>query len=289
LKTILNWIKDHKILTVIITVLVFALPLVVVHFLFKWHSGVSWLEAEWLAGDVLGYIAGFEALLGTVVLGFITVDQSDKANEANERLSKENNYLQKISIQQMLPLLKVADIAVHEAREINYLKAWQSNSVQVSDRGTSEKREPHIVVYPQLLNNGRSYFKEIELTLENISAGPISQISIDRIEFSGFKYKDAYVDRASCVGVEQAKYISWLILPGDQLKVIIDIYFDNELYKDFWEFDDFTSIGCFDICLYVTNKSLSGIDYKEKIYIEKCVGIKERIMYKAYEGETNNA
>ena len=31
------------------------------------------------------------------------------------------------------------------------------------------------------------------------------------------------------------------------------------------------------------------IEYKEKIYIEKCVGFKERIMYKAYEGDTNNA
>ena len=129
-----------------------------------------------------------------------------------------------------------------------------------------------------MLNNGLGYHKKVELTLENISAGPISQISIDQIEFSGFKYKDDYVNMASCIGIEQAKYISWLILPGDQLKVIIDIYFDNELYKDFWEFDDFTSIGCFDICLYVTNKSLSGIEYKEKIYIEKCVGFKERIM-----------
>ena len=99
MKKILNWIKTHKILVAIITILVFALPLVVVHFLFKWHSGIPWLEAEWLAGDVLGYIAGFEALLGTVVLGFVTVYQSDKANEENERLNKENNFLQKISIQ----------------------------------------------------------------------------------------------------------------------------------------------------------------------------------------------
>ena len=289
MRKILEWIKKHKLLTFGLCVLTFSLPLIVVHMLFKTPAINNWFTATWSAGELLAYVAGFETLLGTVVLGAITVYQSDKANEANERLSKENNYLQKISIQQMLPLLKVADIAVHKAREVKYQKAWQSNSVQVSDHGTQEKREPHIEVYPHLLNNGQGYHKKVELTLENISAGPISQISIDRIEFSGFKYKDDYVNMASCIGIEQAKYISWLILPGDQLKVIIDIYFDNELYKDFWEFDDFTSIGCFDICLYVTNKSLSGIDYKEKIYIEKCVGFKERIMYKAYEGDKNNA
>ena len=289
MRKILEWIKKRKLLTFGLCVLTFSLPLIVVHMLFKTPAINNWFTATWSAGELLAYVAGFETLLGTVVLVAITVYQSDKANEANERLSKENNYLQKISIQQMLPLLKVADITVHKAREVKHQKAWQSNSIQVSDHGTQEKREPHIEVYPHLLNNGLGYHKKVELTLENISAGPISQISIDQIEFSGFKYKDDYVNMASCIGIEQAKYISWLILPGDQLKVIIDIYFDNELYKDFWEFDDFTSIGCFDICLYVTNKSLSGIEYKEKIYIEKCVGFKERIMYKAYEGDTNNA
>ena len=271
MRKILEWIKKRKLLTFGLCVLTFSLPLIVVHMLFKTPAINNWFTATWSAGELLAYVAGFETLLGTVVLGAITVYQSDKANEANERLSKENNYLQKISIQQMLPLLKVADITVHKAREVKHQKAWQSNSVQVSDHGTQEKREPHIEVYPHLLNNGQGYHKKVELTLENISAGPISQISIDRIEFSGFKYKDDYVNMASCIGIEQAKYISWLILPGDQLKVIIDIYFDNELYKDFWEFDDFTSIGCFDIFLYVTNKSLSGIEYKEKIYIERCV------------------
>ena len=69
MKKLLDWIKSHRILVAFLVVLVFALPLVVVHLLFKWRSGMHWLEAEWTAGDVLGYIAGFEALLGTIILG----------------------------------------------------------------------------------------------------------------------------------------------------------------------------------------------------------------------------
>ena len=65
MKRMLDWIKSHRILVAFLVVLVFALPLVAVHLLFKWRSGIHWLEAEWTAGDVLGYIAGFEALLGT--------------------------------------------------------------------------------------------------------------------------------------------------------------------------------------------------------------------------------
>lgn len=289
MKEIITWIRTHKILSMFIVFLIFVLPLVVTHCLFKWRAGSSWLEAEWDAGDLLNYIAGFEALLGTVVLGAVTVYQSDRANEANERLSKENNYLQKISIQQMLPLIKVTELTVRRTRNIDRQINRDNNSVWVSNWTTAEKSEPHIQVYPQLQNNGQGYHKRVEISFENISAAPISQISIDQVEFSGFKFKNDYVEKTSCIGVEEAKYISQLVFPGDRLNVIVDIYFDNELFKKFWEFDEMTSIGNFDICLYLTNRSISGIDYKEKIYIEKGVGFKESIMYKAYEEETDHA
>ena len=74
----------------------------IVHILFRAYSSIPWFEAKWSAGNVLAYIAGFEALLGTVILGLITVTQSEKANEVNERLARENNHLQKISIQPLL-------------------------------------------------------------------------------------------------------------------------------------------------------------------------------------------
>ena len=73
------------------------------------------------------------------------------------------------------------------------------------------------------------------------------------------------------------------------MPVVADIYFDNSLFKDFWEFDDFDSIGCFDMCLHIMNTSMSGIEYREKIYIEKCVGFKEYVVYKTYEEEIENA
>lgn len=291
MKKILNWIKTHKTLVAIITVLVFALPLVVVHFLFKWHSGIPWLEAEWLAGDVLGYIAGFEALLGTVVLGFVTVYQSDKANEANERLNKENNFLQKISIQKSLPLVRVISTEVQNAgiTTKKYSKD-KSTTVEVADMVTAQKREIHLRTYLPLLGNQIDrYHKIVKLTMENISDSAISQISVDCIEFDGFKFKTDVVPLVRCLGHENAKYISWLLLPGESLTIIVDVFFDNPLYKNFWEYEDSTSIGNFDMCLHITNKSLSGIECKEKIYINKAIGFTERVMYKANEEDMDNA
>ena len=289
LKKILDWILSHKFLTAIVTVLVFALPLVVVHCLFKWYSGIPWLAAEWLAGDILGYIAGFEALLGTVILGAVTIYQTQKAEEANKRLAKENNYLQKISIQQMLPLVKIVDIAVGKTIPTSYRQFGEPSTVTVASVGKQSKRETHLRICMPLQGSENSYHKQINFTIENISHSPISRIAVEKVEFSGFKYKGDVVEISSCIGVKDAKYINWLILPGDVLPIVVDIYFDNSLFKDFWEFDSFDSIGCFDMCLYIINTSMSGIEYGEKIYIEKCVGFKEYVVYKTYEGEIENA
>lgn len=283
------WMKTHKFIVTSITVFVFILPLVVVHCLFKWNSGVFWIEAEWSAGDVLGYIAGFEALLGTVVLGVVTIYQTQKAEETNKRLAKENNYLQKVSIQQMLPLVKIAEITVNNTIETSYIKNGTSATVTVGTSETHDKREIHLYTCLPLQGAKEGYHKRVDLVFENISNSPISCIAVDKIEFSGFNFKGSVVDISSCCGVEHAKYINWLILPGDKISVIVDIYFDNHLFRDFWEFFELTSIGSFDMCLYLTNRSLSGIEYKEKIFIQHYVGFKEQVMYKAYEEETENA
>lgn len=288
---IIVWLKKHPVVTAMIIIAAFFLPLLIVHCLFKWTTEYIWLTASWSAGDVLGYIAAFEAFLGSVVLGAVTVYQSDRANEINVRLSKENNYLQRISIQQMLPLLRVTSITVEKANATTFVYSQnKACSLEIADVTTQARRETHLRTYLPLLGSQENgYHKTVKFTLENISGGAISQIAIDSIEFSGFKYKGEYVDKVTCVGIQEAKYISWLILPGDHMDVTVDINFDNPLYKAFWEFDDFTSIGCFDMCLYITNKSLSGITYREKIYIEKAVGFKERVMYKAFEEEEDNA
>ena len=288
---IVDWIKNHKTAIFLFCVLMFCMPLIIVHILFKWKSAIEWLSAEWSAGDVLGYLAGFEAFIGTVALGIVTVYQSEKSSQENERLSRENNFLQKISVQRMLPLVSVECVTVEKSCITTKLYSQdKASTVEVADTITPEKRETHLRTYmPRLGNKVDRYYKRVKLTIKNISDSAIRQISVDHIEFSGFKYQDEIISKVCCVGKGEAKYISWLLLPENSLDVTVDIFFDNELYKKFWEFNDATLIGSFDMCLYITNTSLSGIKYAEKIYINKAVGFKERVMYKAYEEDISNA
>lgn len=290
LNRIVDWIKHHKVTMLWSGVVIFFLPLILVYIFSKLNSHIGWLSAEFTAGDVLAYIAGFEAFIGTIVLGFITVCQSEKASRENERLSRENNFLQRISVQRLLPLVSVKSIVIENSAITTKLYSQdKASTVEVADTVTPKKRETHIITYlPRLGNQIDRYYKTVELTIKNISDSAIGQISVDRIEFSGFKYQNEIIDKTYCIGTENAKYISWLLLPEDSLEIKVEILFDNILYMKFWEYEDSSFVGDFDMCLYITNRSLSGIECKEKIYINKAVGFKERVMYKAYEEDFNN-
>jgi len=88
IESFITWAMKHKIKTMLVIIGLFLAPLIVVHLLFKWGAGYDFLTAEWSAGDLIGYIAGFAVFAGTVILGIIAVWQNDKANKTNDSLLK---------------------------------------------------------------------------------------------------------------------------------------------------------------------------------------------------------
>ncbi|MGN0654051.1 MAG: hypothetical protein ACI4KD_03950 [Oscillospiraceae bacterium] len=78
---LLNFMKKYKVFMIVLSILLFAIPLIVVQLLYKMDCGIVWLQSEWTAGDVLAYIAGFEAFVGTVSLGFLALWQNQQIHE----------------------------------------------------------------------------------------------------------------------------------------------------------------------------------------------------------------
>ena len=231
----------------------------------------------------------YMAFFGTVLLGAVAVYQNKKVQDINEHLAKENNVLQKISIQRLLPVLEIKSIDVLDAADNSCNKFTDENMIVVSESVTRDNRNVQIEVNVKSRQNDGSYVKEIRLKLENISESIVRQISIDRIEFSGFKICNEDVAPTVCYGADKYKFISELLFPGKHIEVTIKIHFSDSRYKKFWELRDETSVGEFEMCLYLTNTSISDVEYQEKICIDKAVGFKEKIMYKVYEEEQNNA
>lgn len=90
MKNILDWIARHKKLLIILLVVAVLFPVVFIHFLFKIKTNCYWIQAEWSAGDALGYAGNVFSFVGTVVLGYVAICQTEKANSlSNEILSLE--------------------------------------------------------------------------------------------------------------------------------------------------------------------------------------------------------
>lgn len=79
-----NWIKKHKATSVLVIIGLFIIPIIVVHLLFKWKSNIEFIQAEWEAGDILAYIGGFYAFLGTVIFSMLTLWQNDVIDKKND-------------------------------------------------------------------------------------------------------------------------------------------------------------------------------------------------------------
>ncbi|MBR5156311.1 MAG: hypothetical protein IKW59_00910 [Clostridia bacterium] len=90
----INWIFTHKVKTITLTLLLFLVPICIVHFLFKWNSNIWWIEAEWGAGDIISYIAGFEAFIGTVFLSFLALWQNQKHKEETDAKDRKFTELE---------------------------------------------------------------------------------------------------------------------------------------------------------------------------------------------------
>lgn len=93
-----NWLKKHKILVCLLSiVIILGVPLVI-HILFKINSGIPFFEAEWTAGEALGYYGSILSFVGTVVLGALALyqnriikEESDKRESLLEQREYEKN------------------------------------------------------------------------------------------------------------------------------------------------------------------------------------------------------
>lgn len=171
MEKIYDWIAKHKALFLIICIAIFALPLIVVQVLYKWHLGIDWLISDWESGDVLAYIAGFEALLGTVLLGGLTLWQNERFKEEND---KSQERLQKISEGQAKALEQI-------------LLMDQSSNIPLIDIKKSPKGDKFVNVELFLKEDGTAFLK---VFLTNITDYPIKDIYVKTFELFtyGLKY-----------------------------------------------------------------------------------------------------
>lgn len=233
------FVKYKWLLIALLMISIIAIPMVV-NILFKFSSA---FPAEWSAGDALSYVSGLQALLGTIILGIITVEQGQDAQEVNRRLSEENNRLQKIMSQKLLPAVKLTNPSckptmlhrgalsyVPQSKQFRIIRSYYGDSVQ---HETSEIR-----VNIDSLVEEIKYIKTIEFSLQNISESIIRHIQVDSVDIVGFQGKTELV---ACRNFGQGG-IGTLLATGDSVDVSLKLYSNNAIYKELWD-DDLAGVA----------------------------------------------
>ena len=81
MKTILMWIQRHKLLSLGMVIGAFLFPLLCIYFLYSLGIVFELIHAPWGPGDLVGYVASFEAFFGTISLGALSLWQNIKLDE----------------------------------------------------------------------------------------------------------------------------------------------------------------------------------------------------------------
>ncbi|MBO5349760.1 MAG: hypothetical protein J6A89_08105 [Clostridia bacterium] len=75
-----------KLFGIISLVLIILLIPLIINVLFKFDFNIWWLESEWSAGEALNFYGGLLSFAGTIILGSISIWQTNKSNNISKKL-----------------------------------------------------------------------------------------------------------------------------------------------------------------------------------------------------------
>lgn len=210
---VLRWIKQHLFIVVCIAIVAFVLPLVIVHILFKsnWHC--PWLVAEWSSGELLGYIAGFEAFLGTVTLGVLALWQNEDIQRQHIESMQPALSMRLLSISGFLYLL-IENTGATEATNIHVTLKSIINNGECNELTNDDLFSTSFELYPKEMVQGK-----VAVSGENIVTHTFPQISI----------RVSYIRPDTGALKEYDRTVTYNC--GYNQKIVADINYDNRILE----------------------------------------------------------
>lgn len=173
-----------------IWLLVTILLLLIVHSLFKIHPRVEWFEAVWSPGELLSFI-------GTIVLGYIAIYQSKKANDIAEQSIDMSKQLIQSQQAEYTPLITITKFAglTNQGKEFisadGFLKSPHSDLV-VHEMRTNENTVllgySMALILPEVTTGDKLYERVYELHLQFTGKIAIKDIKFLSVELIGVEF-----------------------------------------------------------------------------------------------------
>lgn len=236
---------------------------VIIHILFKIKAPFEFLEAEWSAGEYLTFMAGFLTFAGTFILSIHTLKSANKYQEIANKLAEDNNSLQEILAQNMLPVLNIISAEVFPAeRQTKVIEEIQNRKQTFLVGRHYKKEESNIIIYLNAdVEGDYCNLRTMRLTVENISQVPIRYVAIPKIIINGYKNCFETIICYNKNGQDCGR--SDAIRPNHSVMLDINIYYLNDAIRNVWDSD----LGWIALTLFFENVSYAGIKFKQSIGI----------------------
>lgn len=182
-------------------VLATAVLLMVIQFLFQVHPKYKWLEAVWNPGDLL-------AFLGTVVLGYIAVYQTKKANDMTEQANQIAEQANKTSARLMdlqeaeyIPIITITDFVGLSYPNSKLTPVKDFLSSPHSDLVVHEMRTKTneaivglsiVLVDPETKSELELYQRTYQLSIHYTGKPIVKKVRILSVSFLGIDYKKEF-------------------------------------------------------------------------------------------------
>jgi len=222
----LKLINEHRIKFVIISILIFLLPIIIVHVLYKIPAPHKYLLAEWDAGGLLNYLGIVLGASATIIAIILTLTFTVE-NQKNERKLSIKPFLHTLYV----PKFARIDSVVNEGQTV-YVTYPLDEKRNI---GTSHKA-PYILEKVETdkikgILDSLSFYKEnyiIKYTLSNHGAGNAINIK--------FAIDGKQIMQPFSLAINSSK--DFIIILKSEL-----ISNGNELIKFSFEYEDVASIG----------------------------------------------
>ena len=271
--------KMSKLIKIIVLIIIFILTLIIVpliiNIIFKMDAGIWFIQAEWTAGEALHYVASVMAAFGTIYLAYAALVASNKSSDIANKLTEENNALQRVLVQNLYPAVNIREISTTRPCECPVYP------------GTPDKTHSFIVTYIFDQSYGAlkiyinvdvdstldySIQKTISFELENASKVLIRHIAFHDITIKGYKNNLEPIVNENSSQSDFGKAI--VLSPGQRMRVEVVIYCSNQHYIKAWE-NPATSLS---LLFRLTNTSISGVKFNQYIEVDALCNGLSRVM-----------
>ena len=169
MKKIVAWINSHKVITVCIVLFLLVVQPFFVHLFLKIPAPSPFFERDWNAGDLITYIAGFEAFIGTVFLGIVAVRQNDKANRINKSMVDNEEKHRVFERQPSVMLGEWEFVYINDPKTIdNYPNLFQYTDAYRVFLGVKDLSQAKLTILSLPLLNTSNNFIEVEFFSINL-------------------------------------------------------------------------------------------------------------------------